>query len=355
MSGKTPAQVDSSLREALKAWSGFEEPFEWEYLSVGLINQTWCVTRGSTQTIVQCVNEVFSPRVQDNIQIVSKHLEERGLVSPRLLETRDGALFAELPEGSRWRVMNKVPGIAFRRCESEDQARSAAMYAARFHNALSDFEAELSPIGFPFHDMAKHMADLQEKLVSHADHVFHSRVLELSKKIEAEVHRLGPVADLPRRVIHGDLKFNNFLFDVEESGESPRASALIDLDTLAKMPLYFDMGDAWRSWCNRSVDGDLEASLDMGRFRASAEGYLSTLGFDLLKEERLSLVEALERLSLELCSRFAADVLAESHWSWDPERFDSCAEHNWARAIGQWSLYQQARQTHAERSRFILG
>ena len=139
MSGKTPAQVDSSLREALKAWSGFEEPFEWEYLSVGLINQTWCVTRGSTQTIVQCVNEVFSPRVQDNIQIVSKHLEERGLVSPRLLETRDGALFAELPEGSRWRVMNKVPGIAFRRCESEDQARSAAMYAARFHNALSDF------------------------------------------------------------------------------------------------------------------------------------------------------------------------------------------------------------------------
>ena len=355
MPGKTTVVSDSSLREALKAWSGFEGSFEWEYLSVGLINQTWCVTRGSDQVIVQCVNEVFSPRVQDNIQMVSEHLEERGLVTPHLLKTRDGSLFAELPDGSRWRVMNKIPGLAFRRCESEDQARSAAIHAARFHNALSDFEGELSPIGFPFHDMAEHMADLQEKLVSHQGHVFHSRVLELARKIEAEVDRLGPVADLPRRVIHGDLKFNNFLFDRAKSGESPKANALIDLDTLAKMPLYFDMGDAWRSWCNRAVDGELEASLDTGRFRASAEGYLSTLEFDLLHEECLSLVEALERLSLELCSRFAADVLAESHWSWDPERFGSCAEHNWARAIGQWSLYGQARETHAERSRFILG
>lgn len=354
MSGKTSAAAGSLLGEALKAWSGFEDPVEAEHLSVGLINQTWCVTQGSTQVIVQCVNEVFSPGVQDNIQRVSKHLQERGLLAPRLRETRDGALFAELPDGSRWRMMKKVPGIAFRRCESEDQARSAAIYAARFHNALSDFEEELSPIGFPFHDMPEHMVDLQKKLVSHSDHVFHPRVLDLAKKIEVEVDRLGPALDLPRRVIHGDLKFNNFLFDEGGPGESPRAAALIDLDTLARMPLYFDMGDAWRSWCNRSMDGDLEAHLDMGRFRASAEGYLSTLGFDLLHEERLSLVDALERLSLELCSRFAADVLAESHWSWDPGRFGSCAEHNWARAVGQWSLYQQARETHAERSCFIL-
>ena len=70
---------------------------------------------------------------------------------------------------------------------------------------------------------------------------------------------------------------------------------------------------------------------------------------------RVPLADALERLSLELCTRFAADVLAERHWSWDPERFGSCAEHNWARASVQWSLYRQARETHAERARFILG
>ena len=76
---------------------------------------------------------------------------------------------------------------------------------------------------------------------------------------------------------------------------------------------------------------------------------------DLSRDELVSFTEALERISLQLCARFAADVLAEKHWSWDPDRFESCAEHNWARTRGQWSLYQQARETHKERSQFILG
>ena len=138
-------------------------------------------------------------------------------------------------------------------------------------------------------------------------------------------------------------------------GESPRAHALIDLDTLADRPLYCDLGDAWRSWCNLSTDDDGEANLDLARFRASAEGYLSQLEVLLTRKELESFAEALERISLELCTRFAADVLAERHWSWDPERFESCAEHNWARTLGQWSLYQQACDTHAERRQFILG
>lgn len=326
-----------------------------ERLSVGIVNQTWRVTSGSSEFIAQCLNEVFAPGIQENIELVSNHLDERGLMAPRLLRTQEAALFAQLQDGSRWRVMERLPGVAFHRCESVAQARSAAVYAARFHNALIDFKADLSPIGFPFHDMPEHWADLQRQLATHADHPFHSQVLELAKKIEIEVNRLGPVSELPRRVIHGDLKFNNFLFEDREASEAPKAHALIDLDTLAELPLYIDMGDAWRSWCNRADESDAEADLDLERFRASADGYLSTIGFELASEELKSLADALERLSLELCTRFAADVLAESHWSWDPERFGSCAEHNWARASVQWSLYRQARETHAERARFILG
>jgi len=345
---------ERELREALKAWKGFEAASV-EYLSVGLVNRTWSVETGSKQFIAQRINEVFSPHIQQNIELVSSRLRERGLAAPRLLETMEGALFVELPDGSRWRLMEKLSGVNFRRCESIEQARSAAGYVARFHNALSDFEGDLSPIGFPFHDMPEHMSDLHRKLVIHEGHAFHNQVLELAKKIQIEVDRLGHPTDLPKRVIHGDLKFNNFLFEKREKGDPPKAQALIDLDTLAKLPLYFDLGDAWRSWCNRSSDGEMEASLDLERFKASAEGYLSNIEFELPREERASLTDALERLSLELCSRFAADVLAESHWSWDTERFASCAEHNWARSCGQWSLYQQAQETRTERARFILG
>ena len=354
MTERFSATGEGELREALGAWNGFEVASV-EYLSVGIVNQTWSVKRGSSQFIAQQINKVFSPHIQDNIELVSIRLREKGLEAPRLLETIKGALFAELPDGSRWRLMEKIPGVSFRRCESVEQALSAAEYVARFHNALSDFEGDLSPIGFPFHDMSGHMKDLQENLVTYEDHAFHSQVLDLAKRIEVEVDRLGPPPDLPKRVIHGDLKFNNFLFEEQEEGGIPKARALIDLDTLAKLPLYFDLGDAWRSWCNRSSEGELQADLDLGRFKASAEGYLSNIEFELSREERTSLTDALERLSLELCSRFAADALAESHWSWDAERFASCGEHNWARACGQWSLYEQARETHAERSRFILG
>ena len=345
---------EEQLREALRAWPGFESATA-EYLSVGLINQTWAIELGSSHYIAQRVNSLFSAGIEDNIQRVSGRLRERGLVSPRLLETASGSLSAKLSDGSRWRLMERLPGVIFRRCESAAQARSAAGLVARFHNALSDFEEKLSPIGFPFHDMPEHMADLERNLAEYTDSPFHHQVAELNQQIHAEVQKLGDRPDLPRRVIHGDLKFNNFVFEEICEGEAPRTLALIDLDTLAELPLYFDLGDAWRSWCNLAAEHEGEARLDLERFRVSAEAYLSAVDLDLSREELLSLTDALERLSLELCTRFAADVLAEDHWSWDPDRFESCAEHNWARAQGQWSLYQQARETHAERLRFILG
>ncbi len=132
------ATGERELREALKAWKGFEAA-PVEYLSVGLINRTWSVGRGSRQFIAQHINDVFSPHIQKNIKLVSTRLRERGLAAPRLLETMEGALFVELPDGSRWRLMEKLPGVSFRRCESTEQARSAFVYLAVFMNCLLDF------------------------------------------------------------------------------------------------------------------------------------------------------------------------------------------------------------------------
>ncbi|MCS5637113.1 MAG: hypothetical protein NZ990_11390, partial [Myxococcota bacterium] len=72
-------------------------------------------------------------------------------------------------------------------------------------------------------------------------------------------------------------------------------------------------------------------------------------------EELGSLVHALERISVELCARFATDALEERHWSWDAELFSSAAEHNLYRARRQLGLHHQARETRDERARFLLG
>jgi hypothetical protein len=130
---------------------------------------------------------------------------------------------------------------------------------------------------------------------------------------------------------------------------------LIDLDTLCRLPLYYDLGDAWRSWCNVRGEDCAEAELDTRIFEASAEGYLAARREALSRDELVSFAEAIERLSLEVCSRFAADTLLESYFDWDRQRFARAAEHNWLRAQGQWSLHEQARATRDERLHFLLG
>ena len=65
-------------------------------------------------------------------------------------------------------------------------------------------------------------------------------------------------------------------------------------------------------------------------------------------------MEGLERVSLELCARFAADALDESHFAWDSEAFPTAGEHNLYRARGQLSLHHQARETRSERARGLF-
>jgi hypothetical protein len=56
-------------------------------------------------------------------------------------------------------------------------------------------------------------------------------------------------------------------------------------------------------------------------------------------------------MSLELSARFATDTLRERHFDWDRDRFERAAEHNRRRALGQYDLYRQARDTHDHRAR----
>ena len=155
--------------------------------------------------------------------------------------------------------------------------------------------------------------------------------------------------------MHGDLKLSNLLFAGPSAPERDQARALIDLDTISRLPLFYDMGDAWRSWCNVGGGGPEDICLDHEIFAASAEGYLSKLGFDLLGEERASMIPALEYVSLELSARFATDALVESHFAWDPEKFTTSGEHHLYRALGQLSLHDQARDTRDERARLLFG
>jgi len=317
-----------------------------ERLEGGLLHETFAIEDRGGRFILQRVADAFSPDVHANVDAVTAHLAARGEPTFRLQRTADGRLLWE-HEGTAHRLMTRLPGRAFETCPGPDAARSAAAAMARFHSALADFDAPLAELGFAYREPEKSFAALAAAVATHADHPHHAEVARLAARIEAARADWPPEVDLPVRVIHGDLKFSNVLF---EGGE---AVALVDLDTVLRRPLYHDLGDAWRSWCNPRPEDDPAAELDLAVFEAVATGYLEALSFTPTPPERRSFDHALERLSLELAARFATDALEESWFAWDPNRFPRSAPHQLLRATGQLTLHDQAKQATPTTTAFL--
>ncbi len=320
----------------------------------GLIHQTFLVEDSEDRYVLQRLSPVFSPDVHENIAAVTQCLALHGITTPRLCRTEAGALYADLAETGCWRLMTYVPGVAFDKCPSASHARAAATLVGRFHSALDGLEHDFRSLGFAFHDAVRHFRDLDVAIASHRDHPLHGAVSAVAAAIRDAATAWEPLVGLPDRVVHLDLKFNNVLFESREEGE-PVAASLIDLDTLSRRPFWVELGDLWRSWCNRQREHESEAALDPEIFEASAEAWLGALTIDLGREELRSLAHGIERLSLELCARFAADALEERYFGWNRELFETAGAHNLARARGQLSLHRQARETREDRLHFLLG
>jgi len=318
-------------------------------LGHGLINQTFLVTTEREHFVLQRLAPIFSPEINRNIAAVTGALASAGLVTPRLLPTRDGRLWLDLAAGGVWRMQSFVAGQGFDKVPSPAQARSAGELVARFHRALEKLDHRFVGMREGVHDTAKHLARLGEAQAAHANHRLASDVATLAQMILASAGRLQPLPALPPRIGHGDLKLNNILFAGERAPASETAVCLIDLDTVGPVLLAHELGDAWRSWCNLSGEDATQAEVDLAVMRASFEGYAAAIGRELTNEERLALLGGVEWISLELASRFAADALNESYFGWDPRRYSTRGEHNLVRARGQFALHGALVRCRAER------
>jgi Ser/Thr protein kinase RdoA (MazF antagonist) len=306
----------------------------------GLINDTWLVAAGATRHVLQRVNPIFPAAIHDNLLAVTGRLAERGLVTPRLQPTADGRPCLDLGADGVWRVLSFIEGASFDRVGSPGQARAAGELAARFHAALAGLDHAFVGLRVGVHDTTRHLQRLRAAVTDHTAHRLHAAVAPLAAAILAGAVRLPALPRLPDLVGHGDLKFNNVLFAGDDAPASERALCLIDLDTVGPISLAYELGDALRSWCNRSGEDRTDAELDLDVHRAALEGYAAGRGRPLDEAERRALLLGPEWISLELSARFAADALVESYFGWDPARFPGRGEHNLHRARGQWSLHE---------------
>ena len=309
----------------------------------GLINPTWYArsTHG-TPLVLQRVNAIFPAVVNLDIAAVTEHLARKGLVTPRLVPNRDGALWLE-QDGVVWRVLTRIDGVSHDALESPTQAREAGRVLAEFHRAVSDLDHTFRNARLGVHDTARHLRGLRDALVEHRDHRDIRNIAPLAERVLALAAALPPLPASGDRIVHGDPKISNLMF----AHEGGRALCLIDLDTLSRMPVALELGDALRSWCNPATEDAANARFVRPLFEAAVTGYAAAAQGFLTPAEWQAIPAGTLTITVELAARFCADALRERYFGWDNRRYPSASAHNQARTRGQ---LQVAESLEAEQS-----
>ena len=301
---------------------------DYKVIGNGNINTTYDVTmRDGEKTrrfVFQKLNIfVFkSPkRIMKNIEKITSHIADKLELEGK---SRDGVMhFAHTAEGKNyymeeqgfWRISEFVPNtVTHNACDDLDVLRSAGVAFGNFQTMLSDFDATALYETIPgFHDTRSRIA----VLLRHVNEDPCGRVDEVEEEVSrirayrslaVRLNELIDSREIPLRVTHNDTKINNVLFD-QDTGE---AKTVIDLDTVMPGLVAYDFGDAIRFAANTAPEDEADLSkvdLDMDRFRAFAEGFLSALGNTLTPIEVKTLSLGVFTMTLELAVRFLDDYI----------------------------------------------
>jgi Ser/Thr protein kinase RdoA (MazF antagonist) len=246
--------------------------------------------------------------------------------------------------GRVWRTLGYVDGVTHESAATPARAREAGRLLGAFHVALGDLEHRFENVRLGVHDTAKHLASLAAAVATRTAHPSHPAVAALATEIDALAAGLAPLPGAPDRIVHGDPKISNVVFEPETG----RAICLIDLDTLSRMPVALELGDALRSWCNPGAEDGAGAGFSTGLFAAAVEGYAAGAGGLLMPTEWGAIPLATLTISVELAARFCADALNESYFGWDAARYASASDHNQARTHAQLGIARAIRAAMPE-------
>lgn len=299
-------------------------------IKTGNINASYLVqTASGDKYVLQCLNPMFPASINCNLEIVTRHLKTSGLVTPELIYTKTQQGWVEAA-GEIWRLLSYIDGDTHTHLVRAEMAKETGGLLGRFHVALFSLECESADSRI-VHKLSRHLDTLSTSLVNKADHPDYKKIARLADEIQEAARSLPTLPKTAHRLVHGDPKITNVLFE----RASNKALCFVDLDTIAKMPLYLELGDAMRSWCNPNGEDTDQGLFSLEFFAAIVHAYAAETRDHINEPEWSNIVPATQTICIELAARFCADALNENYFAWDPGQFQSHSEHNRVRAMGQ--------------------
>ena len=299
----------------------------------GLVHKTYDVKTDEGRFIIQNVHQVLATKgVAADFLAVTRYLHEKGFPTPEAVLSRSEEVLVH-NNGNKWRMQTKLSGQTIHVLKDRSMAYEAGQIYARFHNTLNGMSYK-----FKAKKLLHETRKIYNKFLGEIRRPKHTSLLAGVEKeidfIKSELPKYFLPDDLPLRVIHGDPKISNVLFD-----KNGKAKAIIDLDTCNRRPLLVELGDAFRSWCGNAED-DPKNKFCLRMFKSSWGGYKEGIGDLMTKREKEYLPQSIGTITLELACRFLTDYFTDNYFGWDPNKYESRRAHNWARCRGQIKEFQ---------------
>lgn len=308
-------------------------------LGNGLINDTYLVRTATSSFVLQRINSSVFPapeQIMANLATLNRHIGQKTGTSvklqiPEILNTADNNPLYRDRNGDCWRALSFIADTeSIEAIRSIHDAEQVGLALGHFHRLISDLDPLLLHDTLPgFHitpGYLNHYHQVLQQTEQTTDR-YCATFIDDFQHIADDLEVAKQQGLLSLRVIHGDPKLNNFLFN----RRSNQVVSIIDLDTVKPGLIHYDIGDCLRSCC---VVGD-SGRFDLDSCEALLKNYLSEAGAFFTEADYCYLYPAIRLIPFELGLRFYTDYLAGNRYFKVTK-----PEQNLQRAIGQFKLCQ---------------
>jgi len=291
----------------------------------GNVNDTYiALADNGVRHILQRVNtRIFtSPEiVMSNMHKATQHIqqciEKQNLnwKVQKIIPAKEGTHYVIDVSGKFWRMISFIEeSHSFDILGSHEKALELGKAVGLFHRLMSQIpQGTLTYVLKDFHVVPNYLRVYDQVIQSrpapqNANEQFAYTFIKRHREKAIRLEEGAEKGILPLRIIHGDLKINNIMFDLHNDA----AISIIDLDTVQPGLIHYDIGDCMRSSCNPTGEETQtwkEVRFDTETFQYIWRGYLENASSLMRKEEYTYIYDAVFAITFEIGLRFFTDYL----------------------------------------------